>query len=104
MYLFKSGKKPIEVAIELDISASKIEDILQEYWLLNQFDGRALLYYEVKNHLDLFLRLFHTIKKNKLTNQKDNQNVLRYAAFDIPSLEDKIRKLTSEIIDLRCIN
>ena len=31
MYLFKSGKKPIEVAIELDISASKIEDILQEY-------------------------------------------------------------------------
>ena len=35
-----------------------------------------------------------------MSNQKDNQNVLRYAAFDIPSLEDKIRKLTSEIIDL----
>ena len=36
MYLFKSGKKPIEVAIDLDISASEIEDILQEYWVLNQ--------------------------------------------------------------------
>ena len=35
-----------------------------------------------------------------MTNQKDNQNVLRYAAFDIRSLEDKIRKLTNEIIDL----
>ena len=32
MYLFKSGKKPIDVAIELDISANKIEDIPQEYW------------------------------------------------------------------------
>ena len=33
MYLFKSGKKPLEVAIDLDISASEIEDILQEYWV-----------------------------------------------------------------------
>jgi hypothetical protein len=30
MFLFKSGKKPIDVAMELDISASEIEDILQE--------------------------------------------------------------------------
>ena len=30
MYLFKSGKKPIEVAIVLDISAREIEDILNE--------------------------------------------------------------------------
>jgi hypothetical protein len=29
LHLFKSGKKPIEVAIALDISASEIEDILQ---------------------------------------------------------------------------
>jgi len=28
MFLFKSGKKPIDVAIELDISGSEIEDIL----------------------------------------------------------------------------
>ena len=32
LHLFKSGKKPIDVAIELDISANEIEDILQEYW------------------------------------------------------------------------
>ena len=53
MYLFKSGKKPIEVAIELDISASEIEDILQEYWVLNQLDELALVYYEIRNDLDL---------------------------------------------------
>ena len=36
LFLYERGKKPIEVAIELDISASEIEDILQEYWVLNQ--------------------------------------------------------------------
>ena len=52
MYLFKSGKKPLEVAIDLDISASEIEDILQEYWVLNQLDELALVYYEIRNDLD----------------------------------------------------
>ena len=79
MYLFKSGKKPIDVAIDLDISASEIEDILQEYWVLNQLDELALVYYEIRNDLDLFLKLFHVMKKNKLINQKDIQTVLRYA-------------------------
>ncbi len=100
MYLFKSGKKPIDVAIDLDISASEIEDILQEYWVLNQLDELALIYYEIRHDLDLFLKLFHTLKKNKLINQKDIQTVLRYAAFDLPSLESKIRKLTRDVIDL----
>ncbi|MGB7662695.1 MAG: hypothetical protein WBL67_08175, partial [Nitrososphaeraceae archaeon] len=89
MYLFKSGKKPIEVAIELDISASEIEDILQEYWVLDQLDELALVYYEIRNDLDLFLKLFHMMKKNKLINQKDILTVLRYAVFDLPPLESK---------------
>ena len=50
--------------------------------------------------LILFLRLFHLMKKNKLINQKDIQTALRYAAFDLPSLESKIRKLTSDVLDL----
>jgi ribosomal protein L22 len=60
MFLFKSGKKPIDVAIDLDITANEIEDILQEYWVLNQLDELALIYYEVRNHLDLFLKLFQS--------------------------------------------
>jgi transposase len=74
IYMFKCGKKPIDVAIGLDISASEIEEILQEYWVLNQLDELALLYYEIKNHLDLFLRLFHIMKKNKLINHRDIQD------------------------------
>jgi hypothetical protein len=65
LHLFKSGKKPIDVAIGLDVPANEIEDILQEYWVLNQLDELALVYYEIKSHLDLFLKLFHILKKNK---------------------------------------
>lgn len=77
IYMFKCGKKPVEVAIDLDISARETEDILQEYWMLDQLDELALVYYEIRNHLELFLRLFHVMKKNKLINQKDIQTVLR---------------------------
>lgn len=68
--------------------------------MLNQLDELELVYYEIRNDLDLFLKLFHAMKKNKLINQKDIQTVLRYAAFDLPSLESKIRKLASDVIDL----
>ena len=53
-----------------------------------------------KSHLTLFLRLFHIMKRNRLINEKDIQNALRYAADDLPSLEDRIYKLTNYVMDL----
>jgi hypothetical protein len=100
MFLFKSGKKAIEVAIELDISASEVEDILREYWLLNQLEELGLVYYEVKNYLEIFLILFHTLKKNKSINQKNIERLLRYAVYDLPSLENRIRRLSNDVIDM----
>jgi hypothetical protein len=74
--------------------------MLEEYWVLNQLDELALIYHEIKNHLTLFLRLFHIMKRNRLINEKDIQNALRYAADDLPSLEDRIYKLTNYVMDL----
>jgi hypothetical protein len=98
--LFSSGKKPIDVAIELNLSASEVQNILEEFWVLNELDELALVYLEIKNHLTLFLRLFHIMKKNRLINQKDIQTVLKYAAFDLPSLENRIQQSTSDVIDM----
>jgi hypothetical protein len=97
--LFLQGKHPVEVAIILDLSANEIEDILQEYWVLNQLDELALAYLEVKNHLDLFLRLFHIMKKNKLVNEKDIKTVLKYAT-DLPSIENRFHSLANTVLDL----
>jgi transposase len=97
--LFLRDKRPVEVAIELDLSASEVEGMLQEYWVLNQLDELALVYLEIKSHLDLFMRLFHIMKKNRLINEKNIKTVLKYAA-GLPSLENKFRGLANTILDL----
>ena len=93
------GKRPVDVAIELDLTSSEVENILQEFWVLNQLDELACVYPEIGNHIDLFLRLFHIMKKNKLINQKDIMTVIKYA-HDLPSLENKFRDLANIILDL----
>jgi dsDNA-specific endonuclease/ATPase MutS2 len=71
----------------------------QEYWILNQLDELALVYLEIKNHVNLFLILFRIIKKNKLINEKNTKTVLRYAT-DLPSLENRFRNLVNTVLDL----
>ena len=97
--LFLQGKRPVEVAIALDLPSIEVENLLQEYWVLNNLDELALVYLEIKNHLNLFLRLFHIMKKSKLTNQKNIETILRYAS-DLPTLENKFRSLANTVLDL----
>ena len=99
MNLFLHGKRPVEVAIELDLSASEIEEMQQEFWVLNGIGELALVYLEIKNHLDLFLNLFHIMKKNNLINPADIKTILKYAV-DLPSLENKFRNLANTVLDL----
>ena len=97
--LFLKGKRPIDVAIELDLPSIEVQDIFEEYWVLNQLDELACIYPEIKNNLDLFLNLFHIMKKNKLINQKDIKTILKYAA-DLPYIENKFRDLANVVLDL----
>jgi hypothetical protein len=34
LFLFSKGKKPIDVSIELDLPASKVQNMLEEFWAL----------------------------------------------------------------------
>ena len=47
-----------------------------------------------------FSKSFHTLKKNKSINRKDIGNLLRYAVYDLPNVENRIQRLTSYVIDL----
>jgi hypothetical protein len=100
LHLFKIGKKPIDVAIELDLPESEVYDLQQEFYALNQLYNLSLAYIELKHDLDPFVTLFRILKKNKMLNEKYISKLLRYACYDLPSLENRVRKLRSEIIDL----
>ena len=100
LYLFANGKRPIDVAIELGLSASVVYDIQEEFWALNDLHELAFVYDEIKTFLPSFLKLFHYLKKNKMLSEKHISNILRYAGNDLPELTDRVQCLSNEIINL----
>jgi transposase len=100
LWMFKNGKRPIEVAIELDMSASAVEELLQEYWALNQLHELGFLFNEIKYYLPSFIKLFNLLKCNKMLGDAYISKFLKYANYDLPSLENKIQNLTGDVIEL----
>jgi prefoldin subunit 5 len=100
LWMFKNGKRPIDVAIELDMSASEVEELQQEFWALNQLHELTFLFNEIKNYLPSFIKLFNLLKRNKLLGDGYISKFLRYANYDLPTLENKFQKLTGDVIEL----
>ena len=86
LYMFNIGKKPIDVAIELDLPESEVCDLQAEFWALNQLYDLLLVYQELKHHFDLFFELFKLLKCNKMLGKKHISKLLRYAGHDLSSL------------------
>jgi chromosome segregation ATPase len=100
LHLFLNGKKPIDVAIELDLPAGEVHNMLEEFWALNQLYEVAFLYNEIKNYLPSFLKLYHYLKDRRMLSEKHISKFLRYADHDLPELTDRMQRLTNDIIDL----
>jgi len=100
LFLFSSGKKPIDVAIELDLSASEVHEMQEEFWALNQQYELALVYGKIKNILPSFLKLFQSLKEFGMLNEESLSNFLKYAGHDLPELTYRMQQLANEVIDL----
>jgi hypothetical protein len=100
LFLFSCGKKPIEVAVELDLTATEVHDIQEEYWALNDLHELTLVYNEVKTFLPSFLQLFRCLKKCKMLSERQISNILKYIGDDLPKLTDRIHCLRNDIINL----
>ena len=100
LWLFENGKRPIDVAIDLDMLYSEVIELQEEHWALHQLYELPLVYQQLKYDSDSFFELFKIMKKNRILSKQHILKFLRYAGHNLPSLENKMRKLTSEIIDL----
>jgi len=100
LWMFKNGKRPIDVAIELDISASEVEELQQEFWALNQLHELGFLFNEIKNYLPSFIKLFNLLKSNKMLGNEYILKFIKFANYDLPSLENTIQNLTGDVIEL----
>ena len=63
---FYNGKKPIEVAVALNLNAQKISKLYKDYLKLDGFHKLVSLYEEINDNLSLFLKLYYTIVQNNI--------------------------------------
>jgi hypothetical protein len=101
LWLFENGRRPIDVAIELDIPYSRVEELQQEYWALKELYDVALVYLEIKNYLPSFMKLFNILKQHKMLSEKYILKFLRYADEDLATLENRCQQLSSGVLELQ---
>jgi hypothetical protein len=101
LYLFQCGKKPIDVAIELDMPFGEVIELQEEYWALKELYDLAFVFLEIKNDLSSFMKLFKLLKQNRMLNEKHILKFLRYADEDLPTLEKKCQMLSSDVLELQ---
>jgi hypothetical protein len=84
--LFSDGKKPIEVAIRLDLKADVVDRLYQQFWKLEGLYQLNLVYKEIKRYLPSFLNLFKVMKQQRIMSEQDVVDALKFGK-ELPRLK-----------------
>jgi transposase len=98
--LFLQGKQSVEVAIELDMPADKVEELHVQYWRLSKLDNLEILYHEAEYSLSSLLRLHNILKDKRITKDKDISELIELANDGIPNLRARFEMLLNQIAAL----
>jgi hypothetical protein len=98
--LFLQGKQSVEVAIELDMPADKVEELHVQYWRLSKLDNLEILYHEAEYSLSLLLRLHNILKDKRITKDKDISDLIEIANDGLPNLGARFEMLLNQITTL----
>ena len=89
--LFHQGKKPIEVAISLELGCEETEKIYQQYWRLNNLHILYSIYQEIKEEINNIIDVYYRFKgENRSPNQITK---LIEILKEVSDLEDYKKKL-----------
>jgi hypothetical protein len=94
--LFSDRKTPLQVAIALNLGESEATKFYKEYWKLNQLHNLNTVSEETKGDIEPFLRLYR-LSKRKGIGVKQVVDVLAIANNDLPSIEERIKRLRNDI-------
>ena len=95
--LFLQGKQSVEVAIELDMPADKVEELHVQYWRLSKLDNLEILYHEAEYSLSLLLRLHNILKDKRITKDKDIYNLIELANTGLSNIRNRHEELSYQI-------
>jgi len=96
--LFSEGKKPIEVAIKLDLGADVVDRLYQQFWKLGLYQLNQV-YKDIRRHLPSFLKLFRLRKQQRIMSEQDVVEALKFGK-ELPQLKDQFHLLIEEIDSL----
>jgi hypothetical protein len=95
--LFLEMRKPVEVAIALNLGSNDVERFYREYWRLQHLYKLTECYDEIKDYLSSFLRLHRLMIQGKM--KEDILSALKYAK-ELPSLENRLQQTKKEFEDI----
>jgi CheY-like chemotaxis protein len=93
-----TGEECIERYMEETNRGNKIHLILLDYKLGGMLGDSVARKIKEYNGTKIILNL---LKRNKLLGKERISKFFKYAEHDLPSLENKIQNLTSDVIDLK---
>jgi hypothetical protein len=98
--LFLQGEQSVEVAIELDMPADKVEELHIQYWRLSKLDNWEILYHEAEYSLSLLLRLHNILKEKRITKDKAISDLIELANDGLPNLRARFDMLLNQVTAL----
>ena len=98
--LFLQGKQSVEVAIELDMPADKVEELHVQYWRLSKLDNLEILYHEAEYSLSLLLRLHDILKDKRITKDKDISDLIELAKDGLPNIRNRFEEVLNQVTAL----
>jgi uncharacterized protein YerC len=96
--LFKEGKKPIEVATELDIATDYVFVIHERYQRLRNLEGFNSAFEHVEGNIGPYLRLFDLMNGLGMTPEQVAEQV-KYSV-NLPHLQNIHTKMNNQIHDM----
>ena len=97
--LFSEGRKPVQVAIELNLREGQINKFFREFWKLKRQYRLYEIYPQIEPCLESFLKLHKTLKKRGLNpnNVEWFAEAIETGAIKIPEIQKQYTKVNDEL-------
>jgi hypothetical protein len=99
--LFSEGKRPVEVAVALNLREPEATKLYREYWKLRGLDKLNSIYKETNGKLGTFLKLYR-LMKDKGMSIDQVVNAVEIAIHKLPYMENLYRQAKDQAEKMQC--
>jgi predicted DNA-binding protein YlxM (UPF0122 family) len=101
--LFSEGKRPVEVAITLNLREPTSAKLYREYWKLKRMHILNLIYKETNGKLWIVLKLYNQLIKKRHMSIQQVVNAVDTAIHKLPYMESLYKQAKDEVENLHRI-